>query len=150
MSLKLIFAFTLASSFLLVGGINVLKQKKIISTLYEINDFLVLVKTELIYRMSDLNVLCEKGSAASFKYISFNNGTIKLSDNTDVEIYGKFDEFINNLGTTDCATQQLMCDEYKNYFTEILEKKKLKIDEKVRTNTALSLFGALTVLIFFL
>ncbi|MGN0526766.1 MAG: hypothetical protein ACI4IF_04960 [Acutalibacteraceae bacterium] len=148
--MKLVFAFFLASSFLLAGGLNIYKQKKIINTLCEICDFLTLVKTELIYRMSDLNVLCEKGKTGGFKYIKFNDGAIELTEKSFPEINEKFSEFINNLGTTDCVTQQLMCDEYKNYFTEFLEKKKLKIDEKVRTNTALSLFGALTVLIFFL
>ena len=65
-------------------------------------------------------------------------------------IIAEFNSFIKNIGTTDQDGQISLCDEYKSRFEEALINRKSKDKEKLQVNTALSVFGALTVLIFFL
>jgi hypothetical protein len=75
---------------------------------------------------------------------------IFLDKSVGVKFCEDFKGFINKIGTTDEEGQINICEEYKERFEEILTKRKVKEKEKLQVNTALSLFGALTVLIFFL
>ena len=148
--MKTIFVVVLAFSFLITGALNVLKQIKITGALEEIVRFINLVKTELRYTTAGFEDIFTKGKAQNYKYLSFSDGEIFVDKSMGSDMIEVFNGFVNRIGTTDEEGQLELCDEYKTRFQDLLMKRKLKEKEKLQVNTALSLFGALTVLIFFL
>lgn len=148
--MKTIFVLLLATAFLISGALNILNQTKITKALDEIVRFINLVKTEVHYTTADYEKLFIKGKSQNYKYISFSDNQIYLNKSVGVNFCEEFNSFINKIGTTDEDGQINICREYKKRFEELLAKRKVKEKEKLQVNTALSLFGALTVLIFFL
>ena len=140
----------LAGLFLVSGSLNAFKQIRATKTLEEIVGFINLVKTEVHYKTADFDELFMKGKAQNYKYISFLDEKIFLDKPSDKKYSTYFNGFISKIGTTDEDGQINMCEEYKERFQELLTKRKIKEKEKLQVNTALSVFGALTVLIFFL
>ena len=116
----------------------------------EIIRFISLVKTEVHYTTADFEKIFLKGKAQNYKYLSFYDNQIFLNKSAGERINEDFNSFINKIGTTDEEGQLNICQEYKERFEEILRKRKIKEKEKLQVNTALSIFGALSVLIFFL
>ena len=143
-------AFFLSTVFLFSGVLNVMKQVGITNALNEIIRFINLVKTEVRYTTADFENIFLKGKAQNYKYLSFSNNQIFLNKSVGEKLNEDFKGFINKIGTTDEAGQINICEEYKEWFEEILMERKIKEKEKLQVNTALSVFGALTVLIFFL
>lgn len=148
--MKTLFVVMLAAMFLFSGALNVFKQVRITKALDEIVRFVNLVKTEVHYTSADFESLFVKGKAENYKYLSFYDNQILLDKSVGIDFCEDFDGFINKIGTTDDAGQINLCQEYKERFEELLKNRKAKEKEKLQVNTALSLFGALTVLIFFL
>ncbi len=148
--MKTVFVLLLATLFLFSGALNVLKQVGTTKALEEIIGFISLVKTEVHYTTADFEKIFLKGKAQNYKYLSFYDNQIFLNKSADKRINEDFNSFINKIGTTDEEGQLNICQEYKERFEEILRKRKLKEKEKLQVNTALSIFGALSVLIFFL
>lgn len=148
--MKTLFVLLIAFSFLAFGFFNVIRQIKITKALDEIVRFVSLVKTEMNYRKSEFSHIYSIGEKQGYKYISFSDGQIFADDAVGVGIIAEFNSFIKNIGTTDQDGQISLCDEYKSRFEEALKNRKSKDKEKLQVNTALSVFGALTVLIFFL
>lgn len=148
--MKTVFVLLLATLFLLSGALNVLKQVRITNALEEIIAFISLVRTEVHYTTADFEKIFLKGKAQNYKYLSFYDNQIFLNKAVGERIKEYFNGFINKIGTTDEEGQLNICQEYKERFEEVFRKRKIKEKEKLRVNTALSLFGALTVLIFFL
>jgi len=148
--LKNLFVVLLSGSFLFFGLLNVIRQIKNTEALNEIVRFIGLVKTEVRYRTAEYNELYSKGKAQNYKYLSFSEGEIFVNKAVGDELAEDFKGFINRIGTTDEEGQITICDEYKERFEELLKSRKSKEREKLQVNTALSIFGALTVLIFFL
>ena len=148
--MKTIFVLLIAFSFLAFGFFNVIRQIKITKALDEIVRFVSLVKTEMNYRKSEFLHIYSIGEKQGYKYISFSDGQIFADNAVGAGIIEEFNSFIKNIGTTDQDGQISLCDEYKNRFEEALINRKSKDKEKLQVNTALSVFGALTVLIFFL
>ena len=146
----MIFVVMLAVMFLFSGAMNVFKQLRITKALDEIVRFINLVKTEVHYTSADFESLFVKGKAEKYKYLSFYDNKIFLDASVGVDFCEDFNSFINKIGTTDDEGQINICREYKERFEELLKNRKAKEKEKLQVNTALSLFGALTVLIFFL
>ena len=140
----------LATMLLLSGALNVLKQLKITRALDEAVRFINLVKTEVHYTTADFEKIFLKGKAQNYKYLSFSDNQIYLDKSAGVKLFEEFNEFVGKIGTTDDVGQLNICEEYKDRFEELLTKRKAKEKEKLQVNTALSLFGALSVLIFFL
>ena len=148
--MKTVFVLLLSTLFLLSGALNVLKQVDTTKALEEIIGFISLVKTEVHYTTADFEKIFLKGKAQNYKYLSFYDNQIFLNKSAGERINEDFNSFINKIGTTDEEGQLNICQEYKERFEEILRKRKLKEKEKLQVNTALSIFGALSVLIFFL
>ena len=148
--MKTIFVVLLATSFLISGALNVLTHTRVTNAMDEIVRFINLVKTEVHYTTADFEKIFSKGKAQNYKYISFSDDEIFLNKSVGVKLNNDFNGFINKIGTTDEAGQLNICQEYKERFEELLNKRKEKEKEKMQVNTALSFFGALTVLIFFL
>lgn len=148
--MKTVFVLLLATLFLFSGALNVLKQVDTTKALEEIIGFISLVKTEVHYTTADFEKIFLKGKAQNYKYLSFYDNQIFLNKSAGEIINGDFNSFINKIGTTDEEGQLNICQEYKERFEEILRKRKIKEKEKLQVNTALSIFGALSVLIFFL
>lgn len=148
--MKTVFVLLLATLFLFSGALNVLKQVDTTKALEEIIGFISLVKTEVHYTTADFEKIFLKGKAQNYKYLSFYDNQIFLNKSAGERINEDFNSFINKIGTTDEEGQLNICQEYKERFEEILRKRKLKEKEKLQVNTALSIFGALSVLIFFL
>jgi hypothetical protein len=136
--------------FLFSGALNILKQLRITKALDEIVRFINLVKTEVHYTTADFENIFLKGKAQKYKYLSFSDDQIYLDKSVGVKFCEDFNGFISKIGTTDDVGQLNICEEYKDRFEEVLARRKAKEKEKLQVNTALSLFGALTVLIFFL
>ncbi len=148
--MKTVFIVFLATAFLFSGAMNVLKQVRITTALDEVVRFINLVKTEVHYTTADFEKIFLKGKSQNYKYVSFSDNEIFLNKSLGVKLNDEFNCFINKIGTTDEQGQISICEEYKARFEETLMKRKAKEKEKLQVNTALSLFGALTVLIFFL
>ncbi len=148
--LKTYFVLLLAGAFLLSGIVNVLKQIRTTATLEEISRFISLVKSELHYRNADYEQIYIKAESQNYKYISFSDGKIFVNNVLGANLKSEFHDFLNKIGTTDEDGQLTLCDEYKSRFEDALINRKSKEKEKLQVNTALSVFGALTVLIFFL
>lgn len=148
--MKTVFVLLLATLFLFSGALNVLKQVGTTKALEEIIGFISLVKTEVHYTTADFEKIFLKGKAQNYKYLSFYDNQIFLNKSAGERINEDFNSFINKIGTTDEDGQLNICQEYKERFEEILRKRKIKEKEKLQVNTALSIFGALSVLIFFL
>lgn len=148
--MKTVFVLLLATLFLFSGALNVLKQVGTTKALEEIIGFISLVKTEVHYTTADFEKIFLKGKAQNYKYLSFYDNQIFLNKSAGERINEDFNSFINKIGTTDEEGQLNICQEYKERFEEILRKRKVKEKEKLQVNTALSIFGALSVLIFFL
>lgn len=136
--------------FLISGAVNVLKQMRITLALEEIVAFINLVKTEVRYTMADFENIILRGSTQNYKYIIFSDNGISLDKSVRGHLGNDFANFINKIGTTDEEGQINICEEFKGRFEEKLMKRKMKEKEKLHVNTALSVFGALSVLIFFL
>ncbi len=132
------------------GLLNVLKQIKNTGALDEIVRFINFVKTEVHYRTAGYEDIYQKAKAQNYKYLSFSEGEIYVNKAVDVKLTEEFNGFIKKIGTTDEAGQISICDEYKERFEELLINRKSKEKERLQVNTALSVFGALAVLIFFL
>ncbi len=148
--MKTIFVVSFAVLFLISGALNILKQLRITKALDEIIRFINLVKTEVHYTTADFENIFLKGKSQNYKYLSFSDNQIFLNKSVGEKLNEDFKGFINKIGTTDEAGQINICEEYKEWFEEILMERKIKEKEKLQVNTALSVFGALTVLIFFL
>ena len=148
--MKTLFAFLLAFMFLISGAVNVLKQMRITLALEEIVAFINLVKTEVRYTMADFENIILRGRTQNYKYIIFSDNGISLDKSVRGHLGNDFANFINKIGTTDEEGQINICEEFKGRFEEKLMKRKMKEKEKLQVNTALSVFGALSVLIFFL
>ena len=148
--MKTIFVVILAVAFLASGAMNALKQTGITNALDEIIRFINLVKTEVRYTTADFEKIYIKGKSQNYKYLCFSDNEIFLRKSMKVKFNGDFTDFVNKIGTTDEDGQLNICDEYKARFEELLINRKEKEKEKLQVNTALSVFGALTILIFFL
>lgn len=148
--MKTVFIVTLAMLFLLSGVLNVIKQIRTTLALDEIVRFINIVKTEVHYTTADFEKILLKGKAQNYKYLSFSDNHIFLDKSVGGNFYESFNSFISKIGTTDEEGQINLCEEYKDRFEELLSERKVKEKEKLQVNTALSLFGAITVLIFFL
>lgn len=132
------------------GVVSAVKQKSVSSALDEAVRFVNFVKSELRYRSADFGAIYEKGKSQKYSHIKFENGEIKLSLYSDDGFKNEFSDFINRIGTTDEEGQLALCDEYSKRFSDMLEKRRKNENEKIQVNTALSVFGALCLLIFFL
>lgn len=136
--------------FIISGVVNVAKQTKVTNALDEIIRFISLVKTEVHYTTADFEKIFLKGKAQKYKYLVFSDNQIYLNKSVGESFCDEFNGFINKIGTTDESGQINICEEYKERFDDVLTKRKEKEKEKMQVNTALSFFGALIVLIFFL
>ncbi len=148
--MKTFCVLALVSIFLCSGALNALKELKTTKALDEIVCFINLVKTEVHYTAADFEKILFSGKTRNYKYLSFSDNQIYLDKSFGNKLCEAFDEFISKIGTTDDVGQLNICQEYKERFEEQLKKRKAKERERLQVNTALSLFGALTVLIFFL
>lgn len=148
--MKTIFVVFMASAFLFSGIFNVLRHIKITETLDEIVSFINLAKAELHYRTADYEHIYMRGKEQNYNYLSFSGDEIYINDGIDTKLNEEFKGFIKRIGTTDETGQINLCEEYKSRFEDLLISRKSKEKEKLQVNTALSVFGALSVLIFFL
>ena len=148
--MKTVFIFSLASAFLLSGAFNIFKQVKITKALDEIVSFINIVRTEVHYTTADFENILLKGKTQNYKHIFFSDNGISVDKSVGERIEGDFNGFVNKIGTTDEYGQISICEEYKERFQELLAQRKMKEKENLQVKTALSVFGALTVLIFFL
>lgn len=148
--MKTMLVLLLSAAFFVSGVVNVMGHIRISNSLDEIVRFINLVRTEVHYTTADFERIVIKAKEQNYKFISFSDNKIFLNSLIDKRISEEFNGFINKIGTTDEAGQMNICNEYKERFEELLSKKRVKEKEKLQVNTALSLFGALSVLIFFL
>ncbi len=148
--MKTVFLALLSGGFLASGLLNVIRQIRNTGALVEFLRFISLAKTEIRYRNAELNEIYSKALKQNYKYLSFFYDEIYINSRLDTALTEEFMDFIKKIGTTDEVGQMALCDEYKNRFEEALNHKKTQEKEKMQVNTALSVFGALMVLIFFL
>ena len=148
--MKMLFSVFLAFSFLGIGIAGVLKQKNYTRSLEEAVRFIGFVKTELHYRRSDFISIFESGCEKGYKNIHFENQQIRLDKTAGGINVKEFSDFVECIGTTDESGQFALCDEYSARFGERLKNQLKKESEKIQVNTALSVLGALCVLILFL
>lgn len=134
---------------LVFGGLKVVERKKGTSAVAEILDYISLIKTEVSFLSADYDLLYEKGQERNYNHIVFNNGKISLKDNCSQSTRNLFYDFTNRLGTTDRDGQISLCSEYKERFENVLRQRMEKDKEKMQVDTALSLLGAVCVLVVF-
>ena len=147
--MKFISGIVLAIVILIFGGVNALERKNVTATIGEIIDFINLVKTEVGFLSADCDTLYKKGIKRNYKFIVFSDNKISLKDINDHKSAELFLDFTNRLGTTDKNGQLSLCEEFKQRFEEILKQRLERDKEKIQVNTALSLLGAISVLVVF-
>ena len=147
--MKFLLGVFLSVVILIFGGLKVVERKKETSAVTEILDYISLIKTEVSFLSADYDSLYEKGQKRNYNHILFNNGKIDLSDNCNHSTRKLFYDFTSRLGTTDREGQISLCGEYKGRFENILKQRMEKDKEKMQVNTALSLLGAVCVLVVF-
>lgn len=147
--MKFISGVILAIVILVFGGIKGIERKNITSTVTEILDFISLVKTEVDYLSADCDTIYKKGSNRNYKFIVISDNKLSLREINNSHISELFSDFTDRLGTTDKKGQLSLCDEYKHRFEEILKQRLERDKEKLQVNTALSLLGAICVLVVF-
>lgn len=148
--MKFVLVLGAAGLFLFLGFRDSFKQKQKTSILNEIVGFLRFVRTELQYRTTDFETLGQMVKNENLKYIKQNDDSFYLTQTQDEKIRDYFESFINRLGTTDKDGQLNLCDEYIEKFGEILNEHKKTEKSKIQINTALSVFGALCIVILFI
>ncbi len=148
--MKFVLVLGAAGLFLFLGFRDSFKQKQKTSILNEIVGFLRFVRTELQYRATDFETLGQMVKNENLKYIKQNDDSFYLTQTQDEKIRDYFESFINRLGTTDKDGQLNLCDEYIEKFGEILNEHKKTEKSKIQINTALSVFGALCIVILFI
>lgn len=146
--MKTVSVVFMALAFLLIGFANVLKHKKETQALRDAVSFIAFARTELSYRTASFDELYTKGKENGYKRLVFNNGNIFL-DCCSGSLSKEFTSFIQSIGTTDIDNQVILCDEYKERFTQSLDESSKKEREKMQVNAALSVLGAICVIIFF-
>ena len=148
--MKFVLVLGAAGLFLFLGFRDSFKQKQKTTILNEILSFLRFVRTELQYRATDFETLGQMVKNENLKYIKQNDDSFYLTQTQDEKIKDYFESFINHLGTTDKDGQLNLCDEYIEKFGEILNEHKKTEKSKIQINTALSVFGALCIVILFI
>ena len=134
----------------MVGVISCLNQVKTTKVLDEIIRFINLIKLSVNYTSADFEEIILKGKKQNYSFISFSDGKIYLDKSVPYSLREDFNSFVDKIGTTDQDGQIIICDEYKHSFQDQLFYFKKKEKERLQVNTALSVFGAVTILIFFL
>ena len=147
--MKFLSGVILSVTILVFGGLKVVERKKGTSAVTEILDYISLIKTEVSFLSADYDSLYEKGQKRKYNYIIFNNGKIELTDNCSQPTGNLFYDFTSRLGTTDREGQISLCEEYKGRFENLLKQRMEKDKEKMQVSTALSLLGAVCVLVMF-
>lgn len=135
---------------LLVGFSEVIKEKSVSKSLTDIIRFINFYETALNYRKPDYDELCKQCSGMDFRYISFDNGVISLSDDVRKEIQVVFSEFLGQIGTTDADGQVSLCKEYSSRFGDMLSERKNCENNKIKVNIAVSLLSAVGVFVTFI
>ena len=148
--LKILFVVALSGLVLVSGAVNCARRVRVTNALDEIVRFINFVKAELHYRAAEYDSLLSRASLQNYKYLSFLNGQIYLCKDVDEPLRTEFNGFLARIGTTDDVGQLSLCDEYKQRFEQLLTKRRAEEKSKLQVNTALSVFGAMAVLIFFL
>ncbi len=147
--MKFLLGVVLSVAILIFGGLKVAERKKGTSAVTEILDYISLIKTDVSFLSSDYDSLYEKGQKRNYKHILFNNGMINLTESCNQTTCNLFNDFTSRLGTTDREGQISLCGEYKGRFENLLKQRMEKDKEKIQVNTALSLLGAVCVLVVF-
>lgn len=147
--MRFILGVVLAVVILIFGGLKAIERKNVTSTVTEILDFISLVKTEVDYLSAECDTIYKKGSNRNYKFIVISDNKLSLREINNSHISELFSDFIDRLGTTDKKGQLSLCDEYKHRFEEILKQRLERDKEKLQVNTALSLLGAICVLVVF-
>ena len=125
------------------------KQKRKTVILREMLSFVRFVKCELQYRSPDFESLSRSVKKENYKFIKFDEKSFYITETCDTASSEHFNSFIKHLGTTDCDGQLNLCDEYIEKFNEALNEYKQNEKSKIQINTALSVFGALCIVILF-
>ncbi len=148
--MKIFFVTGTAFLLLALGFRACVKEKKTTEILGELVDFLCFVRCELQYRATDFETLLKIADRENFKYVRQNNTGFFIPELRDSKIRELFEVFTNHLGTTDRDGQLSLCDEYIEKFRNILNEHQKNEKSKIQINTALSIFGALCIVIFFI
>ncbi len=148
--MKNLFVVLSSCCFLILGGVNISKQIKQTNALDEIVGFISLVKTEVRYHSAEYIDIYHKAKCENYKYLSFEKGEIYADRSIGEKCIDDFKSFVRKIGTTDEQGQLAICDEYKDRFDSVLNNRKNKEKERLQVNVALSVLGAITVLIFFM
>lgn len=146
--MKNIIVFFMAAVLLGTGVYDVFRQKRKTHILDEILRFIQLIKSEIRYRAPDIESLLNIAQKQGFNYIYFEKSRVKLHDCCDGRVKNEFLSFLNRIGTTDVSGQIALCDEFFSLFSEFQEERKRSEKSKIQVNTALSVLGALCVIIF--
>ncbi len=135
---------------LFVGFRDSMKQKKTTAILGETVDFIHFVRMEFQYRATDFETLLQMVKTEKFKYIKQNDRSFFIPELRDKKAIELFETFVSHLGTTDKDGQLSLCDEYIEKFRNILNEHQKREKSKIQINTALSVFGALCIVILFI
>lgn len=138
-----------ALSIVILGLYDCLKFKKTTLLLEEIIDFICLFKNEMNYRRASYPDLIKLGEKQGYTYISFENNKPSV-DNLACALTREFNQFAEQIGTTDDEGQITLCNEYKEKFSHLLKVQRSKEESKFQVNLSLSLLGAMSVIIIFI
>lgn len=145
--MRMIAPFCIAFALLCAGAYDVFKQKQMTRALDEIVRFVFFIKNELHYSRSDFETLSEMAQKQNFGCIKFDNGNIKTDAFCGEKVGREFTGFVSLIGTTDVDGQIALCDEYLRRFSEMAQENRQKEKSRIQVNAALSVLGAVCVII---
>lgn len=140
--MKIISASLVSACFIVYAVYKATAIKKRTVAADEALKFTLLAKRLIAFRSVPFSELLDEGKKENYKYISFSGSEIKIDDCAGERLVKEFSDFVNNLGTTDCAGQIALCSEYSERFSAIFLEYENTGKEKVRVNGALSALGA--------
>ena len=148
--MKNVMACVIATAFLMSGAFDMFRQRRRTAILDEIVQFVRFVESELHFRSPDFYSLLDTAKKQGYRYLFFQNDKIITDKFCPSEIKTDFYRFTERIGTTDTYGQIALCQEYIERFTHILQEYKVKEKNNLQVNGALSVLGAVCVLVLFI
>lgn len=134
---------------IVVGYFETVRQRQKTKMLDEAIRLIAYFKTELNFHQSDLDTLYRGAIAHGFKCIHCPDGEFVPCGDFSQEVQIDLRQFLKSIGTSDTQGQLCLCDEYIHRLKGYLEEQRANEKSKIQVTAALSLLGAVSVVVLF-
>ncbi len=147
--MKILIIFVLCVLIIVVGYYETVCQRQRTKLLDEAVRLIEYFRTELNFHKSDLDTLYQGAVSQGFKCIHCHEGRILACGDFTKDAQMYLNRFLKSIGTTDTQGQLSLCDEYVYHLRACLEEQRVKEKSKIQVTVALSVLGAVSVLVLF-